>query len=241
MSVHPDMPASALVDLAPELLELVLSYLQPHDLLSFARTCRRANEYIRPSNQILWKAAFLHVFDHPKHAWACWTPTARAANRHREERWDWYRELRRRCLAFDALYRANQVAPKDIAHVVTTLLEVHQTASYPDVDGPEAFGSLNLNFLDRLRLAAPNVDNFVHDYQHDSSLALPYDPEVERDRPMTRSMAGHRATTPPEWASRFHVSPCCLALSGKLRVCFMSQRIKQAQHVLLLRTSMSLW
>jgi hypothetical protein len=225
MSVQSDMSASTLVDLAPELLELVLSYLEPHDLLSFARTCRRANEYIRPSNQILWKAAFLHVFDHPKHAWACWTPTARAANRQREERWDWYRELRRRCLAFDALYQANQVAPKDIADVVTTLLEVHQTASYPDVDGPECLDSLNLNFLDRLRLAAPKFDTFVHDYQHDSSLALPYDPEIERNRPMTRSMAGHRATTPPEWASRFHVSPYHLALLSYLSICLMPRRV----------------
>ena len=194
------------MDLAPELLELILSYLEPHDLVSFARTCHRANEYIRPDNQMLWKAAFLHVFDHPKRAWASWTPTARAANRRREAEWDWFRELRRRCVAFHAVCQANAVAQTDIKDVVTALLDVNQTASLLFVAGQSSPESLNLRFLDQLQQQAPDFDRFVHDYQHGiDSMSLPLESKAEHDRPITRSMLGRRVDV-PVWASRFHVS-----------------------------------
>ena len=205
MSANPAWPVSALVDLAPELLELILSYLAPHDLVNFARTCHRAHAFIRPSNQILWKAAFLHVFDHPKHAWASWTPTARAANRPREETWDWYKELRRRCLAFLQICEADTIAQADVKGIITALLDVIQTASYPDVVAHGSVESCNLNFLERLKQSAPNFDRFVYDYQHGiDSMSLPLDSKIEHDRPITRSMLGRRVAV-PVWASRFHV------------------------------------
>jgi hypothetical protein len=206
MVASPALCSPTLVDLAPELLELTLAYLEPRDLVNFARTCRRANEYIRPSNQILWKAAFLHVFDHPRHAWALWTPTARAANQRREECWDWYRELRRRCNAFDAVCRADATARTNVEDIVTALLDVNQTASYLDVIGQSNVESLNLNFLNRLQQRASEFDRFVHDYQYGiDSISLPPESKAEHDRPITRSMLGRRVDV-PVWASRFHVS-----------------------------------
>ncbi|KAF2680178.1 hypothetical protein K458DRAFT_480005 [Lentithecium fluviatile CBS 122367] len=198
-----DDSASEFVGLAPELLELILSYLKPHDLISFARTCHRANEFIRPNNQILWKAAFLHIFDHPKHAWGYMIPTARAANRSRESAWDWYRELRRRCAAFHAVCDLTLLT--DVENVVTALLNVNDTASYTNTDEVGTKVSLNLNFLERLQQQTPNFDRVVHDYQHNiESMSLPMEPMAEHDRPITRSMVGGKVAV-PEWASRFHI------------------------------------
>jgi hypothetical protein len=70
--------------LAPELLENILSFLQPHDLVSFGSTCHEANAFIRPNHQVLWRSTFLQVFDDPRNAWKSLLPTARAANYCRE-------------------------------------------------------------------------------------------------------------------------------------------------------------
>lgn len=199
-------PPDRLAGLAPELLELVLSFLGPRDIASFGRTCQRARAFVQPGNKILWRSAFLHIFDDPKHAWALLLPTARAENRQRESSWDWFQELHRRCTAFNAVCETGNAALlANPEHVVTALLDVFDTASYTKVAGVENRVSFNVDFLDRLFRITPEAERIVHDYHRDiESMSLPLEFMYE-DRPITRSMLGRRATI-PEWASRFHVS-----------------------------------
>lgn len=193
-------------DLAPELLELVLSYLKPHDIASFGRTCQRARAFVHPTNKLLWRSAFLHIFYDPQNAWDLLLPTARAENRPRESAWDWFRELRRRYTAFNVVYEAANgpflASPK---LVVASLLDVCDTASYSKVAGTESRVSLNMDFMDRLFRIAPKAEQIVHDYHRDiESMSLPAEFHHD-DRPFTRSMLNQTCIV-PEWASRFHVS-----------------------------------
>ncbi|PVI02790.1 hypothetical protein DM02DRAFT_612768 [Periconia macrospinosa] len=196
-----------LVQLAPELLDLILSHLHPRDIASFARTCRHAALFVHPQNRSLWKSAFLQIFDHPKHAWEDMVPTARAANRHREAQWDWHHELRRRMIAFNLVCELDHATLlKAIEQVVTTLLDVEQTAAYTEKDPSGNPQSLNLIFLTRLQRQSPNFDSIIHDYHRDiNSCSLPMEFLTESDRPLTRSMMLGRRVTIPTWASQFHV------------------------------------
>ncbi|KAF2253674.1 hypothetical protein BU26DRAFT_228049 [Trematosphaeria pertusa] len=204
-AIAPPAPSGMLVVLAPELLELILSYLEPQHLTSFGQTCARARDFIRPNNQILWKASFLQVWDHPKHVWSLLTPSARAVNRDRESSWDWYREVYRRCKAFNVLCRCNSgVRPANVEDIVPPLLDVLDTASYSDIAEDGSRASLNLEFLHRLLQRCPEFDRVVHDYHKDiESISLPLELLTDSDRPITRSMLARRVTV-PEWASRFH-------------------------------------
>ena len=200
-------PSSMLIEVAPELLELILSYLEPRDLTRFGQTCQRANAFVQPDNTLLWRSAFLRVFDDPREAWKLLQPTARDENRERESRWDYYQEIHRRFTAFNALYRSHTTAldpsPKE---VVTTLLDVLETATYVKPIGVQARTSLNLDFLESLFRTAPKPERIVHDYQRDmDSVSLPRPLVASPGRPVTRSMIG-RSVVVPEWASRFHVS-----------------------------------
>lgn len=207
---HPGIPGS-LVELAPELLELVLSYLGPHDLTRFGQTCRRAHDFIRPTNQLLWKQTFLHLFDHPKHVWDRLVPTARAQNQPREALWDWHRELVRRTKAYNlALACDPETLAPEIDNVVKTLLDIEQTASCSAATGDASPVSFNVMYLNRLMRRAPDFDSIVHDFsRHPSSLAVPREQKMDLPRPVTRSML-RRASVAPEWASRFHVRSLCL-------------------------------
>ncbi|KAF2637877.1 hypothetical protein P280DRAFT_472038 [Massarina eburnea CBS 473.64] len=206
---------SSILDLAPELLELVLSFLSPKDLICFALTCRHVSGFVQPDNQILWKASFLQVFDHPKHAWASLVPTARAENQSREAEWDWYHELQRRFIAFNAVCKSDQTALlTGVEDVVRTLLDVEETASCKDKDEDGNARSLNVIFLEQLtreRQAEeprePRIFKIVHDYdyQRDSeSRSLPLEHLIDSDRRVTRSMLARRVAV-PEWASKFHI------------------------------------
>lgn len=208
---HMKAPDS-LVELAPELLELILSYLKPSELVTFGATCQRARDFIRPTNQLLWKQAFLHVFDHPRHVWDSLVPTARALNQPRELLWDWHRELVRRFNASNLVLESDkQKLASEIENVVGALLDIQLTASrtssYGAADVPV---SLNVMYLTRLVRHAPDFDCIIHDFsRHPSSLSVPRDMKVDLDRPVTRSML-RRGAIAPEWASRFHVGyfPC---------------------------------
>ncbi|KAF2652356.1 hypothetical protein K491DRAFT_605108 [Lophiostoma macrostomum CBS 122681] len=192
--------AESLIDLAPELVELILSFLGPSDLVTFGQTCRCATQFTLPSNQILWRSAFLQVFDNPKTAWELLLPSARPNNRSREAQWDWYREVRRRFEAFNAVHQrtADAAVPLDSESVVTTFLDIIDTASISQLE------SLNIDYLRRLFKAGPSAEKIVHDYHRDiDSISLPLDLIQADSRPFTRSMLGRREI--PEWASRFHV------------------------------------
>jgi hypothetical protein len=198
-------PPDRLAELAPELLELILSHLNPRDLTTFGSTCQRARAFVHPNNKLLWRAAFLHVFDDPKAAWSLLLPTARAENQDCELSWDWHREVHRRYTAFNAVCETGNGAlllagPEQ---VVTSLLHVYDTASYSMALDTEEPVSLNVDFLERLFRTAPDAEKVVHDYHRDiESMSLPLEFMFE-DRPITRSML-NRKTIVPEWASRFH-------------------------------------
>lgn len=195
-----------LVELAPELLELVLAYLDPQELTRFGQTCRRARDFIRPSNQILWKAVFLQKFDHPKHVWQHLVPTARADSEPREALWDWHRELVRRIKVSNLLLENDRLAlAPEIENVVNTLLDIQQTASRTDYSDPNQPASLNIKHLEHLERQVGGLDHIVHDFsRHPASLAVPRDSKLDQDGPVTRSML-RRSAVAPEWASRFHV------------------------------------
>ncbi|KAF2107499.1 hypothetical protein BDV96DRAFT_653591 [Lophiotrema nucula] len=196
-------PQDGLIHLAPELLELILAYLTPFDLHRFGQTCHRAKAFIRPNNAILWKSAFLQVFDNPKHSWDALTPSARAGIRQLEEQWDWYTELNRRLKAYKAICTDSNVSLlTNIDDTMTALLDVARTLSLQDDD--ERI-SLNLKFLDQLFKKAPDPEKIVHDYHRDfESPSLPLEFIADADRPLTRSMM-RRAAAIPKWASHFHI------------------------------------
>ncbi|KAF1971758.1 hypothetical protein BU23DRAFT_535837 [Bimuria novae-zelandiae CBS 107.79] len=198
--------SGSIVELAPELLELVLAYLGPLDLTRFGATCRRAHDFLRPTNQLLWKQTFLQQFDHPNHVWQHLVPTARTDNQPREALWDWHRELVRRLKIFNLLLEGDeQTIAAEIEKVISTLLDVQQTASRTSSVEPEETESLNMRYLKDLEIRIGGFGSIVHDYsRHPSSLALPQDPKPDLDRPVTRSML-RRGTVAPEWASRFHI------------------------------------
>ncbi|KAF2474122.1 uncharacterized protein BDR25DRAFT_280867 [Lindgomyces ingoldianus] len=196
---------SRLLELTPELLELVLSFLNPCDLTRFGQTCRSANAFIHPGNQVLWKSAFLHVFDNPKGAWELLQPTARAANRTRESEWDWFHEVHRRCTALNAVCDGDAVALSNPEDIITTFLDILESASYSNVIGSKARISLNVDFLENLFRIAPRPERIVHDYHRDiDSQSLPLEFMTDSNRPLTRSMLGRRSLV-PDWASRFHI------------------------------------
>ena len=191
-----DAPES-LVDLAPELLELVLAHLDPQDLVRFGQTCRRAHDFIRPTaNQHLWESVFTNKFDHPRHAWQHLVPTARRDHQPREALWDWHRELVRRTQVFNLLVaRDRPEIARQLEHVVTTLLDIQQTTST----------DLNIDYLHDLERRAGGFDHIVHDFSnHSDSLAVSRASGIIHHRPVTRSML-RRSAVVPEWASRFHV------------------------------------
>lgn len=199
----------SLVELAPELLDLVLTYLGPQELTRFGATCRRARDFTRPTNQLLWKQTFLHKFDHPKHVWNQLVPTARSANQPREALWDWHRELMRRMKVFHLLLGGNSqtIAPQ-IENVVNTLLDVQQTASRTHKLGYNELQSLNIKYLKYIERRIESLDFIVHDFtRHPNSLAVPNQLKMDLDlhRPVTRSILRNSAAV-PEYASRFHVS-----------------------------------
>ena len=206
MSTVTDM-SRMLIELAPELLENILSFLQPHDLVSFGSTCHEANAFIRPNNQVLWRSTFLQVFDDPRNAWKSLLPTARAANYCRETQWDWYRELRRRLLAFKMMRESDGEARQWFSgKTADTIIEIYETASSSEVHlrQTQQGTSLNLDFLDRYFSSSLHAERIIHDFHADiEPFSIPLDAIPDLDRPLTRSMVARQRV--PESASQLHV------------------------------------
>ncbi|ORY16163.1 hypothetical protein BCR34DRAFT_557821 [Clohesyomyces aquaticus] len=196
---------ATLAELTPEILDIVLSYLGPQDITRFGRTSQGANAFIRPSNQLLWRSAFLHIFDDPKVAWELLQPVARAANRARESVWDWHYELKRRCTARNAVCDGDTTALTDPTGVVTTFLDIFETASYRTDPILMRRSSLNVDFLNNIFEVAPRPERIVHDYHRDiDSASLPLHFMADSSRPLTRANLWRR-TLVPDWASKFHI------------------------------------
>ena len=83
------MDTLSIISLPEEVLGNILAFLTAPDIVCFGKTCRRASNFTSPSNQLLWRDAFLHVFDDPEEAWAS---HAKSFQPGRND-WDWHQQL----------------------------------------------------------------------------------------------------------------------------------------------------
>jgi hypothetical protein len=192
----------AMLDLPQEILAGILSFLEPQSIIRFGRTCRAAYASISPQNQILWKSAFLNVFDDPDEAWSM-TP-GRLPLTH-ERGFDFHVELSRRFMALRAV-RTRSCGSSNCAEAhIAALLSILDTAKFAPNARDMAGGkvpieddrhmSLNIQILSDLAKYPEGIESLIHDTPLDS---LP--------RPVTRSMSS-RETENRRFAgaSRLHV------------------------------------
>jgi hypothetical protein len=127
---------SDLLNLPTELLDNVLSFLDPYELARFGQSCKSAAAAaaaaaVAPENQVLWRYAFLKLFDDPVEAWSVMLPTARAANALTEAEWDWFLRLRNRCVTLKTLTTTDEMYRQSNLHRSTdVLVEIMETALY---------------------------------------------------------------------------------------------------------------
>lgn len=202
------MATPILTDLPQEILGNIVSFLDPKDIVSLGQTCRGAYTFISPSNQILWRNAFLQIFDDPEEAWSK-LPPSYAVER---QQWDWYTVLKRRFAALAALYSRWPI--EDEAEVSEqhrlALLSIIDTAKFapsaaelaqgklPQVDDRS---SLNLQLLDKIPQRFHGFDRLIFEaFKHEGPLQSSY-----IGRRFTRSVAhALREEGRPESASRLH-------------------------------------
>jgi hypothetical protein len=118
--------ANHLTDLPREILGCILSHLEPRAVICFGRTCRQALDLISPSNQLLWRDAFLHVYDDPESAWAGYVESYQTGR----SEWDWYQELKSRSLALKALRRrwVEETDKETYEQIINAVLSIIDTA-----------------------------------------------------------------------------------------------------------------
>jgi hypothetical protein len=100
-----------LIDLPSEVLENVLSFLDASDTALFGCTCRQARDLTNPTNQLLWRHAFLRVYDDPAESLMRY-PKSFQDNVLSP---DWYAELRSRTTAVSTL--ADMKSPQSCLEV----------------------------------------------------------------------------------------------------------------------------
>lgn len=208
-----------LLDLPQELLDHLLSYLPPSDIIHFGQSCKRSSSFIDPSNQVLWQSAFLQRFDDPQEAWMSLTPTARRLNTETEQSWDWYLRLRGRLYTLHATANHLNAKHATISYEdkIAAILELIDTARPgPSTISNESYGNLNSlptlyqlnNILDTLiRFGDPDISTSEPPRCPDASGNGPI--LLSPTRPTTRSMShsqeAHRINARPEAACRLHV------------------------------------
>ncbi|KAF2490615.1 hypothetical protein BU16DRAFT_622197 [Lophium mytilinum] len=205
MAIGPNL----LLELPGELLEHVLSFLPPSDIVHFGRTCRTAYDFTRPSNKLLWRSAFLHAFDDPRDVWAELLPSARALTKTREAGWDWHDELGRRMRVLrvfqDDDVDAIQGNHDEITGIILDTFDTTYIAT-----------SRNLTYLNQVFQASSNAERLVHDF-HKGIENYHASNDLRVDRSMvTRSMIPRQPVSPD--SSKLHV------LYGPTRREFASKR-----------------
>ncbi len=216
-----EMPCH-LLDLPREIVEQILCYLPPTDLRAFGKTCHAANSIVAPSNQMLWRHAFLHEFDDPHHAWSELLPSARSANAALEAEWDWYLKLHERLKALQTISTKNKttraLSPEETTNVLVEVLETaHGNHPIPgkttglselfETQSRDPHPSLNIQVLESTFRDNPHAQKSIHDFDIDiTQLSGPS--EILHSgpigRPFTRSMVAAYVPV-SENASRLHV------------------------------------
>lgn len=201
-----------LLELPHELLGHVAAFLIPEDVVHFGQTCRSANTLISPSNQVLWRDAFLHVYDDPKDAWSRLPQSYDVPNK----AWDWHQELKQRQLSLRILFNKypRRADIEEGTDPVTSLLSIIDTIKFAPTRAEISQGKL-LEVDDRSspilqRLGDPHsyqrgMDFLIHEY-------FSNEPSQTREsytwpgRPMTRARAvSTQSSARTEAASRLHV------------------------------------
>lgn len=208
------MASYNLIDLPQEILGNIVSFLKPKDIISVGRTCQRAHSFIGRSNQILWRNAFLQIFDDPEEVWAK-LPSSCSAPR---TDWDWLQVLERRLRALAALYRRwprDEDAELAEQHR-TAILDIIDTAKYAPSQSDIAQGklphvddrsSLNVQLLADIPERFHGFDRFVFDIDKKDGApsSTSYDNPWDTVRPITRSMSyAAREDNRPMSAARLH-------------------------------------
>jgi F-box-like len=208
------MSALPILDLPQEILSNIVSFLPPRDIVSLGRTCQRALAFISPSNQILWRTAFLQVFDDPEEAWSKFPPSY---NPPRAD-WDWHRVLELRFLALAALYR--RWPRDDDAELAeqhrNALLDIIDTAKSAPSKAELAEGkvphvddrsSLSLQLFAEIPQKYHGLDRLIFEVERKDGPPSPgqFDYDWYPGRPVTRSMSlAAREENRPESACRLH-------------------------------------
>ncbi|OAP54520.1 hypothetical protein AYL99_10968 [Fonsecaea erecta] len=203
------------LDLPREILAQVLSCLPPADIVHVGQTCKAAHEFVRPQNQILWRSAFLHVFDDPNDAWSMMPGhTSLAA----ERGWDWHRELSARMAALrgvqskrcglDSRGKAYLEALLDILDTAKFALSTRDIASGKTPKEDDRTTSLNLQILSDLIAHREGIESLIHDVGSQRMVRRARSDECTLASTLrfTRSMtACENDKNRPESASRLHV------------------------------------
>ncbi|KAK3079206.1 hypothetical protein LTS18_005462 [Coniosporium uncinatum] len=195
-----------LLGLAPELVENIISFLRPHDIIQFGRTCKLAASYLRPNNVTLWQAVFLQVFDDPKTARDKVLPESRISLQKREAEWSWHHELRKRYTARNLILKQDwdplRHRYNDVVEAVLDIFDTAINLHIDDIEGSNDERTGNMAFLESLY---PQLEGFIHDYHPD--ISSPWtkleSALADTSRPMTRSMVVHRNVS--DAACRLHI------------------------------------
>lgn len=217
-----------LLDLPQELLEHVLSYLPPKDIVSYGRTCRSCNSFVAPTNKLLWQSAFLQLFDDPHESWSSLTPTARRLNLEVEQKWDWHSRLKRRLHTLRTVTDSFDGNKTSLSYheMVEAILEMIETARPGAVTFTPKLGRRhrldgttrgNINLLPTLYHWHINMDQLVRLGDPETCVPeLPTCPDamnpghifMSPTRPTTRSMSAartvHAISERPEAACKLH-------------------------------------
>lgn len=207
-----------IVSLPQEILSHVLSFLSPATIIAFGQTCKHAYDFISPRNQILWKCAFLHIFDDPNDAWSSMPGHPHLAQ---GIDWDWYGELVRRLLALQVIKSRYRVADEhhNIETHLNAILSILDTAKFAPTardiaDGKVAleddrYLSLNLQIFSDIERHRDGLESLIHDSgspQWVKYSGADGNPWNSPTRPVTRSMSyDEHEKSRPESASRLHV------------------------------------
>ena len=192
----------AMLELPDELLAHVLRYLEPRSIVRFGQSCKAAHTFVGTENQILWRSAYLHVFDNPNDAWSMTPGNTPGA---KDRPLDWHADLVKKSKALQGVRSkwcgSNSRAKDHIEGLLSILDDAKFALTASDIANgkvpqeDDRHNSLNLQTLSVLYQYREGIESLIHDNPQSS---LPYR--------ITRSMAQSEAEkNRPECAARLHV------------------------------------